>query len=75
MKELITYLTSSLVEHPEQLRVQTRRSGANLFVDVTAASSDVGRLIGQRGRTAEAIRSVAQVAAARQGLRVSVNID
>lgn len=75
MKELITYITNSLVEHPEQVRVQARRSGPNLYIDVAAASSDVGRLIGQRGRTAEAIRNVARVAAARQGLRVSVEID
>ncbi|MBX7234756.1 MAG: KH domain-containing protein [Caldilineales bacterium] len=74
MKELVEYLTQTLVDHPEQVLVTTRRSGPSLFVEVTAASSDVGRLIGRHGRTAEAIRTVAKVAGARKGLRVTVDI-
>lgn len=74
MKELVEYLTQTLVDHPEQVLVTTRRSGPNLFVEVTASSSDVGRLVGRHGRTAEAIRTVARVAGARKGLRVTVDI-
>ncbi len=75
MKQLIEFIAQSLVEHPEQVQVDTHRSGSSLFVDVTAAPGDVGRLIGKRGRTAEAIRTVARVAATRQGIRVTVDID
>lgn len=75
MKDLVTYIATHLVEKPEDVQVRTRRSGSNLYIDLTAASADVGRLIGRRGRTAEAIRTVARVAAARQGLRVSIDID
>lgn len=75
MKQLITFLAESLVDHPQQVQINTHRSGNNLFIDVTAAPGDVGRLIGKRGRTADAIRSVARVAAARQGIRVTVDID
>lgn len=74
MKELVEYMTQTLVDHPEQVLVTTRRSGPSLFVEVTAASADVGRLIGRHGRTAEAIRTVAKVAGARKGLRVTVDI-
>ncbi|HEY52407.1 MAG TPA: KH domain-containing protein [Caldilineae bacterium] len=75
MQELIEYIARSLVENPNQVRVSTHRSGSNLYIDVTAASGDLGRLIGRRGRTAQAIRSVAKVAGARQGLRVTIDID
>ncbi|MCP4167716.1 MAG: KH domain-containing protein [Chloroflexi bacterium] len=75
MQDLVEYLARSLVENPDKVRVSSRRSGSNLFIDVTAASGDIGRLIGRRGRTAQAIRSVARVAAAREGLRVTVDID
>ncbi len=75
MQELIEYIARSLVENPDQVRVSSHRSGSNIYVDVTAAQGDLGRLIGRRGRTAQAIRSVAKVASARQGLRVTIDID
>ena len=75
MQELIEYIARSLVENPDRVQVSTRRSGSSLYVDVTAAPGDLGRLIGRRGRTAQAIRSVAKVAAARQGMRITVDID
>ncbi len=75
MKELLEFLACALVNEPEQVQVSTRRSGSNLHMRVTATQSDLGRLIGRHGRTAEAIRTVANVAAARKGLRVTVDIE
>lgn len=75
MRDVIEYVTQSLVENPEQVQVSTHRVGSTLYVDVTAAPGDVGRLIGRKGRTAQAIRLVAKAAASRQGLRIVVDID
>jgi predicted RNA-binding protein YlqC (UPF0109 family) len=57
------------------VRVDTHRVGGTVYVDVSAAPGDVGRLIGRKGRTAQAIRAVAKAAGAREGLRVVVDID
>ncbi len=75
MQELIAFIARSLVEDPDQVQVDTHRVGSTLYVDVTAAPGDVGRLIGRKGRTAQAIRAVAKAAGAREGLRVVVDID
>lgn len=75
MRDVIEYVTQSLVENPEQVQVDTHRVGTTLYVDVTAAPGDVGRLIGRKGRTAQAIRLVAKAAATREGLRIVVDID
>lgn len=75
MKELLEFLACALVNEPEHVQVSMRRSGPNLYARVTATQSDLGRLIGRHGRTAEAIRTVASVAGARKGLRVTVDID
>ena len=72
---LVEFLAREIVESPDMLRVDTRRSGSSLYIDITAAGGDVGRLIGRRGRTAEAIRALARVAGSRQGLRISVDVD
>ena len=75
MQDVIEYIAQSLVENPEQVQVDAHRVGDTLYVDVTAASGDVGRLIGRKGRTAQAIRLVAKAAAVREGLHVVVDID
>ncbi|HHB91333.1 MAG TPA: KH domain-containing protein [Anaerolineae bacterium] len=75
MEDVIAYIARSLVEDPEQVRIDTHRVGSTLYVDVTAAPGDVGRLIGRKGRTAQAIRTVAKAAATREGFRVVVDID
>ncbi len=75
MQDVIRFIARSLVEEPDRVHVNARRVGSTLYVDVTAAPGDVGRLIGRKGRTAQAIRAVAKAAAAREGLRVVVDID
>jgi len=75
MQDVIEYIAQSLVENPEQVQVDAHRVGDTLYVDVTAASGDVGRLIGRKGRTAQAIRLVAKAAAVREGIHVVVDID
>jgi len=75
MQDVITYIAQALVEAPDEVQVDSHRVGNTLYVDVTAAPGDVGRLIGRKGRTAQAIRAVAKAAAAREGLRIVVDID
>jgi hypothetical protein len=43
-------------------------------LEVTVAREDRGRVIGQRGRTADALRTVLGTVAARKGLKVSLEI-
>jgi predicted RNA-binding protein YlqC (UPF0109 family) len=54
--ELIEFIARSLVQNPDQVEVREGdRSGLYLLL---LAPDDVGRVIGRRGRTAKAIRTV-----------------
>lgn len=56
MPELIEFIAKSLVQHPDQVEVREgERSGQFVLL---LAPDDVGRVIGRRGRTAKAIRTV-----------------
>ena len=68
--ELVKYLAQCLVDDPEQVTVADR-SGV---VQLRVSSDDVGKVIGRRGRIVRAIRVVAKAAAAREGIRVDVEI-
>ncbi len=56
MRELIADIAKSLVQHVDQVEVrESDREGVFLLL---LAPDDVGRVIGRRGRTAKAIRTV-----------------
>lgn len=69
---VLEHVTRSLVEHPEGVRVAVEEAGDRLQLNVTVADGDMGRVIGKRGRMANAIRTVTRAAAVRDGVEVDV---
>jgi len=71
---VLTYLAKSLSNDPESVVIETeeRRNGMRLNLHV--APEDMGRVIGRRGRTAQAIRTMVNVAGAKDGVQASVDI-
>ncbi len=63
---VLEYLARALVANPDEVRVEVDdRDG--LILNVYVADGDMGRVIGKRGRVANAVRSVGRAAAARDG--------
>jgi predicted RNA-binding protein YlqC (UPF0109 family) len=71
---ILTYLARALSNDPDAVVVETeeRRNGVRLNLHV--APEDMGRVIGRRGRTAQAIRTLVNVAGAKDGVQASVDI-
>jgi predicted RNA-binding protein YlqC (UPF0109 family) len=61
MKDLIEYIARTLVEHPDLVEVREVDSPRQLELRVSKA--DLGRVIGRRGKTAQAMRTLLRVAA------------
>jgi predicted RNA-binding protein YlqC (UPF0109 family) len=74
MKELIEYMAKSLVEHPEQVRVEEVAGARSVIYELHVAPSDMGRVIGKNGRVANAMRSLLRVASVRAGKRAILEI-
>lgn len=75
MKELIEYIARALVDHPEDVRVDEVMGGNSIIYELHVAPSDMGRVIGKRGRVANAMRSLLRVAAVRCGRRAILEIE
>ncbi|KRW92362.1 hypothetical protein SD51_02220 [Alicyclobacillus tengchongensis] len=75
MKDLVQYIVSSLVDHPEAVSVSPIEEGDTVTYQVKVHPDDVGRVIGRQGRVAKAIRNVVSAAAYRQKKRVFVDIQ
>ncbi|MFC0595179.1 KH domain-containing protein [Thermus composti] len=58
MRDLVEYLAKCLVDRPEAVRVEERRTRFGPVLVVEVAPEDKGRLIGKQGRVIEAIRTL-----------------
>ena len=74
MQELIKYIARSLVDDPTQVEVSERRYGSSTNIRLRVAKEDMGRVIGRRGRVANAMRVLLRVAAARSQKRAKLDI-
>jgi predicted RNA-binding protein YlqC (UPF0109 family) len=75
VRDLLEFLTRSLVENPEAVQVtEVEEIDGEVVLEVEVADDDLGRVIGRGGRIANALRSVMKAAAAREDKRVVVDI-
>ena len=75
-KELVQYIVEHLVTEPEKVEVTSEVNDRGIvMVNVRVAPEVVGRVIGKRGATINAIRLVAKAAAVKANERVEVDID
>jgi len=69
---VLRYVVSALVEDDEAVRVDIDDSKRTLQLEVRVGPDDMGRVIGRRGRVANAIRTLTRAAAARDGVDVDI---
>ncbi|MFH0915980.1 MAG: KH domain-containing protein [bacterium] len=74
MKELLEFLARSLVDHPEQVRVEATESDNSVVLRLSVAPEDIGRVIGKQGRIARALRTVVKASAVKDGKQATVEI-
>jgi len=74
MKELIEYIATSLVEHPDDVEVTEEWDGHRHVIHLDVNEEDMGKVIGRGGRVAEAMRSLLKVASAQEDTRAVLDI-
>ena len=74
MEELVRYIASTLVDHPEQVQVKTVDNPESTIIELSVGPDDMGKVIGKQGRIAKAIRTVVKAAAMEDNKKVDVDI-
>lgn len=72
-RDVVEVVARALVEHPEEVVVSETERGDRTRVALTTASGDLGKLIGRQGRTASAVRALAEAAAQLDGMHSQVD--
>jgi uncharacterized protein len=71
---VLTYLARALSNDPDSVVIETEERRNGLRLNLHVAADDMGRVIGRRGRTAQAIRTLVNVAGAKDGVQATVDI-
>lgn len=74
MKELIHYIATALVDHPDKIEIKETEQDDTIIIELTVAKEDLGKVIGKQGRTARAMRALLSAAAGKVNKRSRLEI-
>ena len=74
MKEFVEYIVKNLVDNPDKVRIAEVGGTHTLILELTVEQSDIGKIIGKKGKTINAIRTLLMSVASRNGIRVNLEI-
>jgi len=74
MKDLIEFMVKALVDDPSEVSITEINGDKITLYELRVAKSDIGKVIGKRGRTARAIRTIINAVSTKQGKRAELEI-
>ena len=74
MKDLIAEIVKALVDQPEEVSVNEIGGSQTTVLELRVAKTDMGKVIGKQGRTAQAIRTILSAAAGKTRKRYILEI-
>ncbi len=74
LDQLVRYLVTSLVDHPDDVSIEVKHEGEDTTYEVSMHEEDVGKVIGRQGRVIKAIRTLVRSAGGVDGAHIDVEI-
>lgn len=71
---LIEFVVKSLVDLPDQVRVNAIRGEQTTVIELHVAKEDLGKVIGKQGRTATSLRTLLNAASTKLKIRSVLEI-
>ena len=74
LESFVEYVAKALVDYPDEVKVSTRDNEEGKTIRIFCRAGDRGKIIGKKGKTIMALRSLVAGAAGRSRSRVSVEV-
>lgn len=74
-QEFLDYLIRSIVDHPDDVKVDRRVDEMGVLLTLKVHAEDMGQIIGRGGSTAKSIRSLLRIVGLRNNARVNLKIE
>ncbi|MGD0338704.1 MAG: KH domain-containing protein [Bacteroidota bacterium] len=75
MREFIEYIAKSLVDHPDGVVLEQEEKDNKTVFKLKVGEGDIGKIIGRKGRTAQAMRVLLSAVAAKERKRAILEIQ
>lgn len=74
MKEFIEMIVRALVDNPDDVRLTEVQGAKTAVYELRVGPGDLGKVIGKKGQTAKAIRTLIAAISAKKGKRAVLEI-
>ena len=72
--EFVDYIVKSLVSNPEDVKLERTVDEMGVLITLDLNPEDMGQIIGRKGQTARAIRTLLKIIGAKNNARVNLKI-
>jgi predicted RNA-binding protein YlqC (UPF0109 family) len=73
-QQFIEYIVKSLVNNPDEVKIERRIDEKGVLLELTVAQDDLGRVIGKRGATAQSLRTLLRALGTKNDARYNLKI-
>ena len=74
MKDLLEFVVKALVDDPSEVSINENVGEKTIIFELRVAKEDIGKVIGKKGRTASAIRTILTAVSTKRGKRAELEI-
>lgn len=74
-QEFLEYLAKSIVDHPEDVKVDRKVDEMGVLLSLSVHPQDMGQVVGRQGATAKSIRSLLRIVGIKNNARVNLKIE
>jgi predicted RNA-binding protein YlqC (UPF0109 family) len=74
VKDFIEFIARALVDNPDQVKVSEVEGEKTTVYELRVFQDDLGKVIGRKGQTAKAIRTLIAAVSAKKGKRALLEI-
>lgn len=75
MREFLEYVAKQLVDNPDAVQISEEEKDNKVVFKLKVGQTDVGKIIGKQGRTAQSIRVLLSAVAAKHGKRAILEVE
>lgn len=73
-RDVLAHVVAELVDNPDDVRIDEVEDDRELVLELTVHPDDLGKVIGKRGRTVRALRTLVRAAGALDDEQVTVEV-
>ncbi len=74
-KEFLEYVAKAIVDHPEDVKVDRKVDEMGVLLSLNVNPADMGQVVGKRGATAQALRSLLRIVGVKNNSHVNLKIE